>query len=75
MNPIEAAILAGNITSAMDKLSTLDLSPVNNAADIETMRQDAEAMARELLGYLLTSSNFAPVIEAEDAVQEWELSR
>jgi hypothetical protein len=73
MNPIEAAILAGNITSAMDKLSTLDLSPVTNAADIEAMRAEAERMTRDLLGYLLSSENFIPVVEADDAVPEWAL--
>lgn len=57
----------------MDRLSTLDLKPVQNSADIEHMRAVAEAIARDVLGYLLTSDNFIPVIEADDAVQEWEL--
>lgn len=73
MTPVDAALLAGSIEEAMSALSTFDLHPVTNAADIETMRARAEALTRDLLGYLLASPNFVPVIEAPDAVQEWEV--
>lgn len=73
LTPLDASLLAADLTAHLDRLSTLDLAPLDSAADIERHRAGAEQLARTLLGYLLTSDAFAPVIEADDAVQEWEL--
>lgn len=73
LTPVEASLHASALLECMDKLSTLDLHPVENAADLETMHARAVEMTRELLAYLLTSENFVPVVEAPDAVQEWDL--
>lgn len=71
--PLDAALLAGDIEARISRLSTLDLHPVTNAADIERERVDAIAAVGALLAYLVTSDDFTPVTEADDAVQEWEL--
>jgi hypothetical protein len=73
MTPLEAAAMAAELLARMDRLSVLDLHPVTNAADLETMRAGAETVARDVLGYLLSSINFVPVTEAGDAVQEWQV--
>jgi hypothetical protein len=73
LTPLDADLRAGELHDLMGTLSALDLHPITSAADIEATRIKAEQAAREILGYLITSANFAPVVEADDAVQEWEL--
>jgi hypothetical protein len=61
MNPIEAAILAGELAAHMDVLSTLDLHPRTSAAEIENHRREAVACVEQLHAHLLLSDAFGPV--------------
>lgn len=73
LTPLDAALLSAELLEHFDALSRLDLHPVTSAVEIEAHRTAAQLISEQLGAYLLCSPNFAPVIEQDDAVQEWQL--